>query len=72
MTKKKSGITIMKVFDILSAMAVVGFAVILLRDYRVYKTTLNSAPFYIWIIVDCLYFLIPAIILFISGRIFRK
>ena len=36
----------------------------LIRDWIVYNTTFNSAPFYLWAVLDCVYFLIPAGIFF--------
>ena len=41
----------------------------LIRDLIVYNTTQNSAPFYLWVMVDCVYFLLPAVI-FLSLRQF--
>ena len=48
---------------------VIGFFVHLLIDYRAYNTTLNSAPFWLWILVDALLWLIPALLAFLAGLI---
>ena len=44
----------------------------LIRDLIVYNTTRNSAPFYLWVMVDCVYFLLPAVIPFIIAAILKK
>lgn len=41
-------------------------------DYSKYTSTLNSAPFYVWILANALYLIIPAIILFAVGAIIKK
>ena len=41
-------------------------------DYNQYSTTLNSAPFYVWILVNALYFIIPAIVMSVIGFIKKK
>lgn len=41
-------------------------------DYRTYTTTLNSAPFWVWIAMNGIYFLLPSLILaaaaWVKGR----
>jgi len=41
-------------------------------DYLTWSTTLNSAPFWVNILVNAIYFLIPALIALILGFVFRK
>ena len=41
-------------------------------DYTRYSDTLNSAPFYVWILADALYFIIPAILVFAVGLVMKK
>ncbi len=41
-------------------------------DYSRYNCTLNSAPFYIWIVVNAIYFLLPAVIAFIIAVALKK
>lgn len=56
----------------LSFLMVIAFIIALVRDYNMYSTTLNSAPFSLWIAVDSIYFLLPAGILFALGLFFQK
>ena len=53
-------------------MLVILFAADVIRDYIVYTTTLNSAPFYIWVAVDAVCFLLPAGICFAVGKLLEK
>ena len=48
------------------------FAVSIVTGYMRYSSTLNSAPFYVWVLVDAIYFVVPALGLFIVGLILRK
>ena len=57
---------------VISATLLVAFVIKLLRDIYVYNTTLNSAPFYIWLVVDMIYFIVPAIILLVIGKVVQK
>ena len=41
-------------------------------DYTRYSDTLNSAPFYVWILANALYFIIPAILVFAVGLVMKK
>jgi len=52
-----------------AALMVVGFCVHLGVDYHTYCTTLNSAPFWLWIAVDALLWLLPALLAFLAGFI---
>ena len=56
----------------LSVLLFFGFIINTILDYSRYNNTLNSAPFYIWIIVNMIYFLVPAITAFIIGVVLRK
>jgi len=57
-----------------SALFAVVFVVQVIRDYISYldPTLLNSAPFYLWVIMDGLYFLLPGAILFLVGQLLKK
>ena len=44
----------------------------LIKDYIIYVTTLNSAPFYLWVLVDGLCYLLPAAILVLLGKYLKK
>ena len=50
----------------------IAFPVKLIKDYIVYTTTLNSAPFYLWVLVDGLCYLLPAAILVLLGKYLKK
>lgn len=67
---KKSKIS--KIFGIASIILMILFVIKVILDYITYKTTLNSAPFYLWIIVDAIYFLLPASVLMIVRIFLRK
>jgi len=57
---------------VVSAAFAAAFVIKSIVDYRQYLTTLNSAPFYVWVLVNALYMLIPAIIVLIIGIIVKK
>ena len=67
--KKK---TISKILGVISAILVLIFIVKVAVDYHTYMTTLNSAPFYLWIVVDAIYFLLPACVLGIIKLILQR
>ena len=48
------------------------FAVKTGLDYYTYTTTLNSAPFWVWIAVNAIYFLLPAVIVSIVALILER
>ena len=56
----------------LSVLLVIGFIINTIIDYSRYNSTLNSAPFYLWIIVNVIYFIVPAIIAWIVGLVIKK
>ena len=58
--------------NIVSVVLVIAFIVKNVVDYSKYTSTLNSAPFYVWILANALYLIIPAIILFAVGGIIKK
>ena len=55
-----------------SALMVLGFCIHVLIDYHQYSTTLNSAPFWVWIAVDALFWLLPALIAFVAGFVAKR
>ncbi|MBO5953378.1 MAG: hypothetical protein J6Q53_04560 [Oscillospiraceae bacterium] len=55
-----------------SLLMVLGFCVHLAVDYYQYSTTLNSAPFSVWILVDSLIWLLPAVLAFAAGLVAKK
>ena len=56
----------------LSVLLVIGFIINLIIDYSRYNSTLNSAPFYLQIIVNAICFIVPAIIAFVVGLVIKK
>ena len=56
----------------LSVLLIIGFIINTIIDYGRYNTTLNSAPFYMWIIVNAICFIVPAIIALIVGLVIKK
>ena len=67
--KRISGVTVCNALSVLLFLA---FLINTIVDYIRYSSTLNSAPFYIWIIVNMLYFLVPAIVARLVGVVLRK
>ena len=55
-----------------SALMVVGFCVHLSVDWYQYSSTLNSAPFWVWVVSDMLLWLLPALVAFIAGFVAKK
>lgn len=55
-----------------SVLMVLGFFIHVAVDYYTYCTTLNSAPFWVWILVDAVMWLIPAALAFIAGLVVTK
>ena len=56
----------------ISGLLVLGFIVNTIIDYSRYNSTLNSAPFSVWILVNAIYFVIPAAVAFVIGLIVGK
>ena len=55
-----------------SVLMVLGCVIHIFIDYVKYKTSFTSAPFWIWIAVDALLWLIPALIAFVAGFVAKK
>ena len=56
----------------LSVLLFIGFIINTIIDYTRYNSTLNSAPFYLQIVVNAICFIVPAIILFVVGFVVKK
>ena len=67
--KKENGY---RLCNFVSILLVIGFGIKLIKDWVVYNTTLNSAPFYLWVIVDGIALLLPAAILFLIGILLKR
>lgn len=55
-----------------SLFLIIGFAVRLGTDYYKYDEANNSAPFYVLVIERAVEFILPSVIVFISGKIVKK
>lgn len=55
-----------------AVLMVIGFCIHTMVDYHTYCKTLNSAPFGVWIAVDALLWLLPALLAFLAGLIVSK
>ena len=55
-----------------SVLMVLGFFIHVAVDYRQYTTSFTSAPFWVWILVDALLWLIPAAVAAIAGFVAKK
>ena len=56
----------------ISVLLVLGFIVNTIIDYSRYNSTLNSAPFSVWILVNAIYFVLPAAIVLVVGLVLGK
>lgn len=63
---------ISKSCNIISLIFIVCFVIKTIYDYGSYSSTLNSAPFYLWILVNTVCLAFPALILFIVGIVLKK
>ena len=55
-----------------AVLIILGFCIHLAVDYYQYCTTLHSAPFSVWVLVDLLLWLVPAALAFRAGYIAKK
>ena len=65
-------VKIIQVCNIVAFIMALSFVLKVARDAFVYTTTLNSAPFYIWIIVDAVYYLLPGAVVFLVGCLVKR
>ncbi len=63
---------IYKFLYVVCIVLIIGFAFRLGADYLKYDNMNNSAPFYAFIIVRLLEFILPSIIVFIAAKIMKK
>ena len=61
-----------QICNIVSAILGAAFVIKSIADYIRYSNTLNSAPFYVWVLVNALYFIIPAIVVLVNGFVAKK
>ena len=65
----------MKKSKILYTIAVILVLVFIVKtglDWHTYNTTLNSAPFRYWVLVNAIYFLLPAAVAAVVGLLRKK
>ena len=55
-----------------SSCLLLGFIIKTIVDYSRYSSTLNSAPFYIWVLANAVYFIIPAMIVLFAGLFIKR
>lgn len=63
---------ISKTCRILSGILRHAFVIKMAMDYVQYRTSLNSAPFRYWILVNVLYFIVPSILLYGINYVLQK
>ncbi len=63
---------IYKFLYIVSIIFIIGFIIIIGVDYFKYDNLNNSAPFYTFIIMRIIEFIIPSILVFIIGKIIKN
>lgn len=63
---------IYKFLYFVSGFLILGFCIRLGTDYFKYDTVLHSAPFYIFVIMRTVEFIVPSIIIFIVARLLKK
>lgn len=68
MKKKK----LQRICNIISILLIIAFVIKTIVNYFQYDVMVNSAPFYVWIIFNALFLLIPALLVFIIGCVIDK
>ncbi len=66
------GVKFANACNIISIVLLICFVVNTIIDYMRYSSALNSAPFRVWILVNAVYFILPAIIVFIVGVVVKR
>lgn len=65
-------IKIPMICNIISMLLLIAFVIKSVVDYFQYTTILNSAPFYLWILVNAVFMVVPSIIVFIIGVVVKR
>ncbi len=63
---------IYKLLYVISIIFAAAFCVLVAFDAYKYSTTLNSAPFYVFVYARAIVFLLPSLITFIIGKVLHK
>ena len=64
--------TIIKLCKIVPIVLLLCFVVSVVTGYTRYSSALNSAPFSVWVLVDTICFILPGIVLWITGIVVQK
>lgn len=67
--KKKN---VHKLLYAVSVLLLLGFCIRVVADYLQYSSSLNSAPFYLWILARVIEFIVPGMIAFIAAGLVKK
>ena len=62
---------LIKVCNMVAFIFLLSFFLKLGRDWMMYDATLNSAPFYIWVVADATRYLLPSGFVFLLGRFLK-
>ena len=62
---------LIKACNMVAVIFLLSFVLKLGRDWMMYNSTLNSAPFYIWVVADAIRYLMPAGFTFLMGRFLK-
>ena len=65
----------MKIYNICfsaSKILVIAFVISIIRDYMRYNSTLNSAPFYVFILANAAITLLPAGVMYTIAKVLKK
>ena len=65
-------LSLYKIFYIASIILAAAFCVLVAVDSYRYSNTLNSAPFYVFVLARAVVFLTPALVAFIVGKVLHK
>ena len=62
---------LIKACNMVAVIFLLSFVLKLGWDWMMYNSTLNSAPFYIWVVADAIRYLMPAGFTFLMGRFLK-
>ena len=55
-----------------SILLLIAFVIKNMADYSQYSSALDSAPFSLWVLVNAVFLIVPAIIVFVIGVMIKK
>lgn len=58
--------------NIICVILVITFVIKTIMDYKKYTESFGSAPFSVWVLVNVVYLIIPAIIVWIIGILIKR